>query len=222
MAERGGCRTASSRGTEKASLFRTDIDAHPHCYIRGFARRSGQKHEVERCSRRSCSPLRRPPQKQTVCTITVNSPDERDVFRRHLPGTATIRRTGRERQPRLACRLLPPRRALRRLLVSGHFAGTRVLLVAPQCRRDAAGGCDRARAWQRVVPGLFDQLKEVHLFGATPSTQSFAGRNAENGVRLQREGRPPEEATRRAASCGAHGESAARSHAAGFSRSARI
>ena len=51
--------------------------------------------------------------KKTVCTITVNSPDEKEMFRRNLPRRQIpVRRTGRARTSRLAGFGVPRRGAL--------------------------------------------------------------------------------------------------------------
>ena len=64
-------------------------------------------------------------QKQTVCTITVNSPDEREVFRRHLPEDrydfVELVERGRADWLQSSCRKGVTCDVL---LVSGHFAGT--------------------------------------------------------------------------------------------------
>ena len=64
-------------------------------------------------------------QKQTVCTVTVNSPDEREVFRESLPADkfdfVELVERGRPDWLASSCR-----KGVRCdvLMVSGHFAGT--------------------------------------------------------------------------------------------------
>lgn len=110
---------------------------------------------------------------QTVCTITVNSADEREVFRQYLPAEryrfeeladVVANAPGPENNRRdwlgAACR-----RGVTCdiLVVSGHFAGTDFyssrhgehLPVDEMERVACSDSC----------PGLFSQLKEVYLFG---------------------------------------------------------
>ena len=104
--------------------------------------------------------------KSTVCTITVNSEDEREVFRRHLPEDrfefVELVERGRTDWLARSCR-----RGIRcdLLIVSGHFAGTEFYSSKPDRpeslpveeieRAQCGGSC----------PGLFGGLKEVYLFG---------------------------------------------------------
>ena len=107
------------------------------------------------------------PSKQTVCTITVNSADEREAFRRSLPSErfefVELVERGRSDWLASACR-----RGVRCdvLLISGHFDdGSEFysdkldshdrLPVAEMERAACTDGCS----------GLFSQLKEVYLFG---------------------------------------------------------
>ena len=110
--------------------------------------------------------------KKTVCTITVNSPDEKEAFRRHLPADqyefVELVERGRPdwletaRQKGIRCDVL---------VISGHYDGG-----------DYAGGNEffseyvDAREYlpveemERVAcsepdDGLFSRLKEVYLFG---------------------------------------------------------
>jgi hypothetical protein len=104
--------------------------------------------------------------KTTVCTITVNSSDERDVRRRYLPPGryqfAALVERGRPDWLASACR---KRVRCDVLVISGHFDGgdefysDRVdaresLPVAEMERVSCSGDCE-----------LFSQLKEVYLFG---------------------------------------------------------
>jgi hypothetical protein len=105
-------------------------------------------------------------QKSTVCTVTVNSADERDAFRRSLPEDrfefVELVERGRPDWLASACR-----RQVRCdvLVVSGHFAGTEFY----SSRFDAAESLpveeiERAQC-SASCPALFSQLKEVYLFG---------------------------------------------------------
>ena len=104
--------------------------------------------------------------KQTVCTITVNSENERNAFRQHLPRGeyefVELVERGRVDWLGSACR-----RGVRCdvLVISGHFNGSdffsdqldtsEYLPVAEMERASCSDSC----------PGMFSQLKEVYMFG---------------------------------------------------------
>jgi hypothetical protein len=124
--------------------------------------------------------------KRTVCTITVNSPDEKEMFRQRLPEDqyqfVELVERGRPDWLASACR-----RGIRcdLLVISGHFDGntefysdnvaaSEFLPVAEMERASCSDSC----------PGLFSQLKEVYLFGcntlnadAVKSVSSEVGRS---------------------------------------------
>ena len=150
-------------------------------------------------------------EKQTVCTITVNSADEKEAFRRYLPASkyAFVELVERDRPDWLAsscqagvqCDVL---------IISGHYDGgneffsdrleTREFLPVDELERvSCSDSC----------PGLFSQLKEVHLFGCnTLNPEANSSATAEIVRSLVREGRSPKEAERqwRALNAG-HGQS---------------
>jgi hypothetical protein len=148
--------------------------------------------------------------KQTVCTITVNSPDEKATFRRHLPASKYdfIELVERDRadwlasacQASVACDVL---------VVSAHFDGDNeffsdqldvdeYLTVSELERVSCSNSC----------PALFSRLKEVYLFGCnTLSPVPQSGTSAEVVRSLLREGRSRAEAERHLRSITAgHGE----------------
>ena len=105
--------------------------------------------------------------RKTVCSITVNSPDEQAVFRRSLPADqfqfVELVERGRPDWLTSACR-----RQIRCdvLVISGHYDGgneffsdraeaSEFLPVDEMERVSCSDSC----------PGLFSQLKEVYLFG---------------------------------------------------------
>jgi hypothetical protein len=111
------------------------------------------------------APLAAAAARQTVCSITVNSTDERETFRRNLPaGEFDFVELVEHARPdwlRSACE-----RRVRCdvLVVSGHFAGTEFYSSSPgtnetlpvdELERASCGAC----------PELFAHLKEVYLFG---------------------------------------------------------
>ncbi len=130
-------------------------------------------------------------EKQTVCTITVNSADEREVFRRHLPESkyrmVELVERGRPDWLATACR---ERVSCDVLIVSGHYDGgntffsdrleTNEYLPVDELERVS---CNES------CPGLFSRLKEIHLFGCnTLSTEPNSTSTAEIVRSLVREG----------------------------------
>ena len=104
-------------------------------------------------------------ERQVACTITVNSADEREAFRRFLPAESfefvELVEPGRPDWLASSCR-----RGVQCdvLLVSGHFAGSEFYSSRPETREtlkvdeiervQCSGSC-----------GVFSKLKEVYLFG---------------------------------------------------------
>ncbi len=158
----------------------------------------------------SSAPLAAPP-KQTVCTITVNSVDEKEAFARYLPASKYqfVELVERHRPDWLAsaCRAAV---SCDVLIISGHYDGgneffsdrleTREFLPVDELERvSCSDSC----------PGLFSRLKEVHLFGCnTLNPQPLSSATAEVVRSLVREGHTPKQAEQqlRALNAG-HGES---------------
>lgn len=105
-------------------------------------------------------------QKSTVCTVTVNSADERDAFRQSLPEDTfefvELVEGGRPDWLASSCR---KKVRCDVLVISGHFAGSEFYtsnfdriesLPVDEMERVACGDS---------CPDLFSQLKEVYLFG---------------------------------------------------------
>jgi hypothetical protein len=104
--------------------------------------------------------------KRTVCTITVNSTEERDAFRRHLPEKdfqfVELVERGRRDWLSSACK---QQVQCDMLVISGHFNGNDFfsdqlqvdehLPVVEMERASCSDSC----------PGLFSRLKEVYMFG---------------------------------------------------------
>jgi len=149
--------------------------------------------------------------KQTVCSITVNSPDERETFRRFLPESkytfVDLVERGRPDWLASACRASV---SCDVLIISAHYDGGDVffsdrldaseyLTVTELERASCSGSC----------PALFARLKEVYLFGCNtlnPTPQS--GASAEIVRSLVRDGQSFADANRRLQSLSAaHGES---------------
>jgi len=104
--------------------------------------------------------------KTTVCTITVNSADERETFRRFLPEAdyefVELVEHGRPDWLRSSCQ-----RGVQCdvLVISGHFAGTE--FYSSRFDVDESLPVDEMRrvSCSDSCPGLFSKLKEVYLFG---------------------------------------------------------
>ena len=146
---------------------------------------------------------------RTVCTITVNSPDEREAFREFLPADrytfVELAERGRPDWLGAACR-----RQVRCdvLVVSGHFAGTDFYssrhgehLPVDEIERVACSGS---------CPDLFSKLQEVYLFGCdTLKPEAVRSASPEIVRGLVRAGHAPADAARMATALSQrHGESA--------------
>ena len=136
---------------------------------------------------------------RTVCTITVNSPDEKESFRRHL-GSENYRfvelvERGRADWLDSSCRAGV---ACDILVISAHYDGgneffpdsldAREFLPVSELERvSCSGSC----------PTLFSRLQEVYLFGCnTLNPEPHSGATAEVVRSLVREGVPKEQAER--------------------------
>jgi len=148
---------------------------------------------------------------QTVCTVTVNSADEKEALRRHLPESkyhfVELVERGRPDWLDSSCRAGITCDVL---VVSGHYDGgnsffsdqlevQEYLPVDELERVSCSDSC----------PGLFSRLKEVYLFGCNtlnPQPQSSASSDIVRS--LVREGLAPKQAQRELQSlAAAHGES---------------
>jgi hypothetical protein len=139
--------------------------------------------------------------KKTVCTITVNSPDEKEAFRRSLPQDdfqfVELVERGRSDWLASACH-----KGIRCdvLLISGHFDdGTEFYSDRLGARESLPTDELEHVACSNSCPGLFSQLKEVYLFGCnTLEAQSLTIPSGEIGRSLVRSGYSPLDAERRA------------------------
>lgn len=112
-------------------------------------------------------PLAAAPARQTVCTVTVNSADEKDVFRRHLPEAryrfVELVERGRQDWLASACQA---KVSCDVLIVSGHYDGHGEFFSDQLDVREFLPVAELERAsCSESCPGLFDRLKEVYLFG---------------------------------------------------------
>src|SRR5438477_11831713 len=137
-------------------------------------------------------------EKATVCTVTVNSADEREAFRRYLPEDkyqfVELVERGRPDWLASACR---QRVRCDVLIISGHFNGeeffsehldsNEFLPVAEMERASCSNSC----------PGLFSQLKDVYLFGCnTLNAEAGISASAEIARTMIRAGRSKADAER--------------------------
>ncbi|MBX3622383.1 MAG: hypothetical protein KF891_20650 [Rhizobacter sp.] len=139
---------------------------------------------------------------KTVCTVTINSADEREVFKRHLPpGDYKFVELVQHGQPDWFARACKSGVTCDALIISGHFDdGTEFytdrfddrefLAVQEMQRASCSSSCN----------GVFSQLKEVYLFGCNTLKSEPRYVASDEILRsLGREGRTPAEATRTAA-----------------------
>lgn len=145
----------------------------------------------------------------TVCTVTVNSADEREVMKEYLPAEryrfVELAELGRRDWLAAAC---ARKVSCDVLVVSGHFAGTDFysskhgdhLSVDEMERVSCSDSC----------PELFSRLKEVYLFGCdTLKPEPVRSSTPEIVRALLRAGHPPASAAAAARALSLeHGESA--------------
>jgi hypothetical protein len=148
---------------------------------------------------------------KTVCTVTINSPDERDTFQRHLPPDEyRFVELVLRGQPDWLAQACQRRVTCDALIISGHFddgiefypdrfENQEALTVHELQRASCSASCG----------SLFTNLKEVYLFGCnTLKTDPRHVAEAEILRSLQRAGASPAEAERVTAQLNArYGES---------------
>lgn len=149
--------------------------------------------------------------KQTVCTVTVNSAEEKEAFRRHLPESryefVELVESGRPDWLAASCQRAV---ACDVLIVSGHFDGNDHFFSDRLEVSDmlTVSALEQA-ACSDTCPTLFSRLKEVYLFGCnTLNPAPNSGASAETVRGLVREAHSPKEARRQLqALIAQHGES---------------
>jgi hypothetical protein len=149
--------------------------------------------------------------KQTVCTITVNSADEKESFRRFLPASkyqfVELVEKGKKNWLASACQ---QKVSCDVLIVSGHYGEGDVFFSDALDSHDQLNFHELERvSCSDSCPSLFSNLKEVYLFGC-----NTLGADAHNTVSpeiarsLTREGQSRSEADRIARVLGSrHAES---------------
>ena len=137
--------------------------------------------------------------KKTVCTITVNSSDEKEVFRQRLPADqyefVELVERGRPDWLASACR-----QGIRcdLLVISGHFDGSTAFYSDQVAASEFLPVAELERAsCSNSCPALFSQLKEVYLFGCnTLNADAIKSASSEAGRSLIRAGYSPVDARR--------------------------
>ena len=137
--------------------------------------------------------------RKTVCTITVNSADEREVFRRNLPADqydfVELVERGRPDWLASACR-----KGVRcdALVISGHFDGGDEFYSDRVDARESLPVAEMERASCSADDhGIFANLKEVYLFGCnTLNPESFRNGVGEIERSLMRSGQTRADAAR--------------------------
>src|SRR5713101_7677627 len=149
--------------------------------------------------------------KKTVCSITVNSPDEKEAFRRSLPPDkfqfVELVERGRSAWLESACR-----QGIRCdvLVISGHYDGGNEFFSEYLDAREFLPVAEMERvSCSDSCPGLFSPLKEVYLFGCnTLNPEAVRSASAEIGRSLVRSGYSRADADRLSRALSArHGES---------------
>jgi hypothetical protein len=141
--------------------------------------------------------------KKTVCTITVNSSDEKEAFRRYLPADkyrfVELVERGRPDWLASACE---QRTRCDVLVISGHYDGRDEFYSDQPGSREYLPVDEMERAsCSKSCSGLFSQLKEVYLFGCnTLNPEPLKRMSSEVARSLVRSGHSPADAERLARS----------------------
>ncbi|HXF78648.1 MAG TPA: hypothetical protein VN598_07280 [Usitatibacter sp.] len=124
--------------------------------------------------------------KKTICTITVNSSDEREAFRRNLPkgeyDFVELVEKGRDDWLAAACHRGVQCDAL---VISGHFNAGDTFYSDNVAKDEHLNVDELERAsCSASCPGLFAKLKEVYLFGCeslNPDATKYQSSEGESG-----------------------------------------
>lgn len=139
---------------------------------------------------------------KTVCTVTINSADEREVFKRSLPpGDYRFVELVQHGQPDWFAQACRQQVRCDALIISGHFDDGTEFYTDRHEDREALPVTELQQAsCSASCNNLFAQLKEVYLFGC--NTLKSDPRNVAGGEALRslaRAGKSPAEAQRIAA-----------------------
>lgn len=136
---------------------------------------------------------------KTVCTITVNSPDEKETFQRHLPpGEYRFVELVERGRPDWLASACQQRVSCDALIISGHFDGGEEFYTDRLDASEYLSVEEMERAsCSESCPGVFSQLKEVYLFGCnTLQPEPRYNASAEIVRSLLRSGHTPADAAR--------------------------
>lgn len=142
---------------------------------------------------------------KTICTITVNSADEKETFRRHLPPGdyrfVELVERGRKNWLASACE---QKISCDALIISGHFDGGDEFYSDRVDANESLSVDEMERAsCSNSCPGVFANLKDVYLFGCnTLKPEPHQTASAEIVRALLRSGHSPQEAAQIAANLG--------------------
>jgi hypothetical protein len=142
---------------------------------------------------------------KTICTITVNSPDEKETFRRHLPPGdyrfVELVERGRKNWLASACE---QKISCDALIISGHFDGGDEFYSDRVDTNESLSVEEMERAsCSNSCPGVFANLKEVYLFGCnTLKPEPHQSASAEIVRALIRSGHSQSDAAQIAAALG--------------------
>ncbi len=137
--------------------------------------------------------------RKTVCTVTVNSADERELLKQRLPSGefdfVELVERGRPDWLASACRQGVQCDVL---VVSGHFDGGTEFYSDRLDVRESLPVAEMERvSCSQTCPGLFSQLKEVYLFGcSTLNGEAIRSTSAEIPRSLVKAGHSPADAER--------------------------
>jgi hypothetical protein len=137
--------------------------------------------------------------KKTVCTITVNSADEKETFRRYLPADkyrfVELVERGRPDWLASACEA---RARCDVLVISGHYDGRDEFYSDQPGAHEFLPVEEMERAsCSKSCSSLFSQLKEVYLFGCnTLNPEALKRMSSEVARSLVRSGHSPADADR--------------------------
>jgi hypothetical protein len=128
---------------------------------------------------------------RTVCTITVNSSDEKEAFRKRLPKAryrfVELLEKGRDDWMKSSCEMAIPCDVL---VISGHFnAGDTFYSDKVEAKEQLNVDELERASCSNSCPALFSRLKEVYLFGCeslNPDASKYSSSHSESGLERMR------------------------------------
>jgi len=128
---------------------------------------------------------------RTVCTITVNSSDEKEAFQKRLPRAryrfVELLEKGRDDWMKSSCEMAIPCDVL---VISGHFnAGDSFYSDKVEAKEQLNVDELERASCSNSCPALFSRLKEVYLFGCeslNPDASKYSSSHSESGLERMR------------------------------------